>query len=85
LKRLAEAMANGRDARARLDIAMKAIQSAVAETLPEIERIPVHYYEDGMQGFELVLHLRQIIAMEHFSGNAAYTLADAVGSITKSK
>jgi hypothetical protein len=40
-----------------------------------------HRTEDQL----LLERLRQIIAMEHFSGNAAYTLADAVGSITKSK
>jgi hypothetical protein len=85
LKRIAEAVANVRGLRARIGIAWKAMQSAAAETLPEIERVPVHYYEDGMQGFELVLRLRQIIAMQHFSGNTAYTLSDAVNSITKSK
>ena len=85
LKRLAELVANGRDVGAKLDIALKAIQSAAEETLPEIERIPVHFYEDGIQGFELALRIRQIIAMQHWSGNSAYTLSDAVRSITNLK
>jgi hypothetical protein len=85
LKRIAEVVANVRGLRARLDTALKAMLSAAEETLPEIERIPVHYYEDGIQGFELALRLRQIIGMQHFSGNTAYTLSDAVNSITKSK
>jgi hypothetical protein len=85
LKRVAEVVASVCGLRARFDIALKAMLSAAQETLPEIERIPVHYYEDGIQGFELVLRLRKIIAMEHFSGNSAYTLTDAVESITKSK
>jgi hypothetical protein len=85
LKRIAEAVANVRGLRARFNVALKAMMSAAEETLPEIERIPVHYYEDGMQGFELALRLRQIIAMQHFSGNTAFTLSDAVALITKSK
>ena len=85
IKRIAELVAKGRGPAAKLTIALKAIRSAAEETLPEIERIPVHYYEDGIQGFDFALRLRQIIAMQHWSGNSTYTLSDAIKSITKSK
>jgi hypothetical protein len=83
LRRLTELMTQGGSPGARLDIALKAIQSAAQQPLPETERIPVHYYEDGIGGFKLVLTLRQIVAREHWSGNAKYTLFDAIKATTK--
>jgi hypothetical protein len=82
-QRLAEQVKQGRSFRARLDIVRKAFQSATQKPLPETERIPVHYYEDGIGGFKLALTLRQIVAREHWSGNAKYTLLDAIKATTK--
>jgi hypothetical protein len=83
-QRLAELVKQGGSLRARLDIALKAIQSAAQQPLPDTERIPIHYYEDGIEGFKLALRLRQIVAMEHWSGNTRYTLSDAIKAKTKS-
>jgi hypothetical protein len=83
-QRLAEQVKQGRSFRARLDILLKAFQSATQKPLPETERIPVHYYEDGIGGFTLALTLRQIVAREHWSGNTKYTLSDAITATTKS-
>jgi hypothetical protein len=82
-QRLAEQVKQGGSLRARLDIALKAFQSATQQPLPETERIPVHYYEDGIAGFKLALTLRQIVAREHWTGNAKYTLSDAIKATTK--
>ena len=82
-QRLADQVKQGGSIRARLDIAWKAFQSATHKSLPETERIPVHYYEDGIGGFKLALTLRQIVAREHWSGNAEYTLFDAIRATTK--
>ena len=60
------------------------MKSAANETLSEVERIPVHYYEDGIDGFELALRPSDH-RKEHWSGNSAYTLTDAIKSIMKSK
>jgi hypothetical protein len=84
MQRLTALVKQGRSIRSRLDIALKAIQSAAAQPLPETERIPVHYYEDGIAGFQLALTLRQIVAKEHFLGNASFTLSDAINATTKS-
>jgi hypothetical protein len=84
LQRITELMTQGGSPGARLDIALKAIQSAAQQPLPEAERIPVHYYEDGIAGFQLALSLRQIVAREHWFGNTKYTLIDAINVTTKS-
>ncbi len=83
-QRLAEQMTHGRSIRARLNIAFKAIQAASQQPLAATERIPVHYYEDGIAGFQLALTLRQIVAKEHWFGNTTYTLFDAIKATTKS-
>jgi hypothetical protein len=83
VRRLAELMTKAGGFRARLNVLMNSIQSAAEQALPEIERIPIHYYEDGIQGFQLALTLRQIVAKEHWFGNTAYTLSDAIRTVTK--
>jgi hypothetical protein len=82
-KRLTEQVTQGRSIRARLDIALNVIRSATGQPLPETERVPIHYYEDGIEGFELALTLRQIVAKEHCFGNPGYTLFDAIAATTK--
>ena len=52
-------------------------------TSREIDRLPVHYYEDGIHGFELALRTRQIVARQHWLGNLTYSLSDAVQAIMK--
>jgi hypothetical protein len=49
--------------------------------LPEIERFPIHFYEDGMAGLTLALRVRQIIAMQHWSGNTEYSFGDAIKAV----
>jgi hypothetical protein len=51
--------------------------------LPEIERFPVHYAEDGIEGFKLALRLRQMVAMQHWLGHLEYSLGDAIQLVTK--
>ena len=40
--------------------------------LPEIEKFPVHFYEDGIGSLDAILRVRQLIALEHWNGNADY-------------
>ncbi len=60
------------------------LTSRSEEPLPQIERLPVHYAEDGIDGFNLALQLGQIVAKEHLLGNPGYTLGDAIKAVTKS-
>ncbi len=59
----------------------KDFTSRAEEPLPQIERLPVHYAEDGIAGFKLALQVRQIVAMQHWLGNHGYTLSDAIESL----
>ena len=81
VQRLAEKTAHAEDLQERLKIVIEDLTSRAKEPLPEIERFPVHYAQDGIGGFQLALRLRQIVAMEHWQGNTDYTLQDAIWSV----
>jgi hypothetical protein len=81
---LAEKAADIADPKEKLKMIFETLASRSEEPLPQIERLPVHYAEDGIVGFKLVLQLRQIVAMQHVLGNPGYTLGDAIKSLTKS-
>ncbi|MEK7255009.1 MAG: hypothetical protein AAB316_09710 [Bacteroidota bacterium] len=53
--------------------------------LPVIERIPVYFYEEGIDPLKLGLMLRQRVACEHFIGNLEYTLVTAIEEMVKGK
>ena len=82
VQRLAEKVAGVEDPEARLDIALEDLHSRARQPLPEIERLPVHYAEDGIGGFQLSLRLRQMVAMQHWLGKSDYTLDDALQLVT---
>ena len=50
-------------------------------TLPEVERFPSHYYEDGIEILTYTLKSRQYVAMQHWKGNKDYTLGDYISKI----
>lgn len=81
VKRLVEKTAHVQDPHERVKIFMEEVKSREKEPLPEIERFPVHYAEDGIGGFQLALRVRQIVAMQHWQGNTDYTLQDAIWSV----
>ena len=80
VKQLAEKTADVRNPQEKIKLALEELHSRGKRPLPEIERLPVHYAEDGIGGFKLALHLRQMVAMQHWLGNSEYTLDDAIGS-----
>ena len=84
VQRLAEKTAGARNPAEKTRIALEDLQSRTKQPLPEIERFPVHYAEDGIGGFEVALQLRQMVAMQHWLGNPEYTLGDAIQSVAKS-
>ncbi len=83
VRRLAEKTADVQDPEEKLRIALEDLQSRAKEPLPEIERFPVHYAEDGIDGLTLALRLRQLVAMQHWLGHPGYTLGDAIQSLAK--
>ena len=49
--------------------------------LPDIEKFPVHFYEDSITSLETVFKLRQMVALEHWQGNPGYTMSDLIKKI----
>jgi len=45
---------------------------------PEMEKFPVHYYEDGIASLRLKLYTSQAVAVQHWKGNLKYTSYDAI-------
>jgi len=70
------------DPQQRLDRAFTLMEHQSHEPLPEVEKLPVHFYTDGIRSFETTLRLRQIVAFEHWRGNTACTLGEVIQKVT---
>ena len=70
--------AQGRNPKERMKILMDEMDRQSKQPLPEIERFPVYYYEEGIDRFTATLKLRQIVAWQHWLGNREYTMLDAI-------
>ncbi len=81
LKRLIEQTAHVQDPLQKLRIAMEEVKSRANKPLPEIERFPVHFYEEGIKGFAGALQVRQVLALQHWLGNTEYSMLDVIHSI----
>lgn len=46
--------------------------------LPDVERFPSHYAEDGIEQLEIALKNRQYVAFQHWNGNVDYSLNDLI-------
>jgi hypothetical protein len=46
--------------------------------LPEVEKAPIYYYEEGIGFFETACRFRQMIAMQHYLGREDYSFYDLV-------
>jgi len=69
------------DVRERIDKVFAFMDQKSREPLPEVEKFPVHFYEDGIQSFETALRMRQIVALEHWKGNTSFTFGDMIQKI----
>ncbi|MHC5538339.1 hypothetical protein ACYOEI_08930 [Singulisphaera rosea] len=80
VRRLMESAAESEDAEEKFKVLTEDLRSMARNRLPEIERIPLHYAEEGIGGFQLAVRLRQMVALEHWLGNHEYTIDDAMQS-----
>jgi hypothetical protein len=53
------------------------------QPLPEIEEIPLHFYEDGIAPLEMTLTMRGVEAMEHWNGNRAFSQHDLIAQMVE--
>jgi hypothetical protein len=82
LRRMAASLQTIQDPQQRLDRAFTLMEQQSHERLPEVEKLPVHYYAEGIRSFETTLRLRQIVAFEHWRGNAACTLGEVIQKVS---
>ena len=57
------------------------IEGRARESLPEVERFPVLYYEEGIKTLETSLSMRDRVALEHWKGNKDFSLLDLINKI----
>jgi hypothetical protein len=69
------------DVRERIDKVFAFMDQKSREPLPDVEKFPVHFYEDGITSFETALKMRQLLAFEHWQGNTAFTFGDMIKKI----
>jgi len=82
LRRATESLQTIQDPGQRMAMAIAMMEQQSNERLPEVEKFPVHFYEDGITSFENALRLRQIVAFEHWQGHTDYTLGDIIRQVS---
>jgi hypothetical protein len=81
VRRLLDLVAGIEDPQEKFRIMTEDMNARAKEPLPEIERLPIHFYQEGIHGFQLGLRMRQIVALQHWLGNPGYTLFDALREV----
>ena len=71
------------DDRDRLAAVMQYMEDKAKQPVPAMERLPLHYYEDGIRSVEAFLAPHQVIAMQHWQGNTDYTHHDLMQSMLR--
>ena len=82
LLRAAESLKTIQDPSQRMDMVFAMMEQQAKERLPDVEKFPVHFYEDGIPSLENALRLRQIVAFEHWQGHTDYTLGDIIRKVS---
>jgi hypothetical protein len=52
----------------KLDFLLSSFDKDADELIPDVEKIRIHYYEDGLDSFHLSLKLKSIVAMSKLNG-----------------
>ncbi len=73
--------AKGKSVGEKLRTAMPFLEQLGRQELPEIEKFPIHFYEEGIASLKGVLATRQAVAFEHWNGNKDFAIADLINRI----
>jgi hypothetical protein len=69
------------DPKERAEFGISYLEEMSKKPLPEIERFPTLYYEEGIGSLKLSLRVRHIIAYQHWLGNTQYSYYDLMQEI----
>ncbi len=78
MKKLESMVSSAKDKEERTRLALSYLEDSAKQPYPEIERLPTNFYEDGIEGLEASLRMRQAIAYQHWLGNTGYTYYDLI-------
>lgn len=59
-------------------LALRYIEDEAKRSIEQIESLPIHFYDEGIEGLEACLKMRNVIAREHWRGNKNYTFNDFI-------
>jgi len=65
----------------RFRMAISFMEEDAKKPLPEVERFPTYFYEEGILGLQNKLMIRQGIAFEHWKGNKDYSFLDMLKKV----
>jgi len=82
LIRAVESLKTLQDPGERMNMAFAMLEQQSKKPLPDVEKFPVHFYDDGITSLENALRLRQIVAFEHWQGHTDYTLGDIIRKVS---
>lgn len=57
----------------KADAAYSLMLEEFEKSISEVERMPIHFYEDGISSLKARLSMREMIAMQHWQGNSDYS------------
>lgn len=72
-----------RDPRERLEAVMHMTRESAKEPLPNVEKFPAYFYEEGVTSFATTCHLRQMIAIKQYWGEDNYSFYDLIEQLAK--
>jgi hypothetical protein len=75
---LLEQVPTDADESTRIQALTEFLEEKSKQPLPEIEEIPLHFYEDGIAPLEMTLTMRGVEAMEHWNGNRSFSQHDLI-------
>ena len=59
-----------------MEVISQETQELSKRPLPEVEKMPIYYYEEGIGHFETACRFRQAIAIQHYLGKKDYSFYD---------
>jgi hypothetical protein len=78
MKQIEEIASQYEDEQERQKATFAFLEKQMKQVLPEVEELRTNFYEDGIQGLEMSLQMRQIEAMEHWNGNKNFSQFDVM-------
>ncbi len=81
INELTDAVSSINDPMEKLKSAVRLLEQRSKEPFPEVERLLIYFYEEGISGLETTLKTRETIALEHWKGNKDYSFSDLVQKI----